>query len=248
MKKDRGFGGPTCFICGSSQHFARECPDRFSPNSKGKHKGKPKGYGGGKSMNYMLDDDWYSAMALSSKSKGKGKSKAADMNYMKGKKGFSPWSANKGKGKVNTYMMTAMNHYGMEFDQNDLQSMERTPESPGPKVVTPGPESAMLDSGATCSAGPETSVRRLIAAIMEKDSGATIEVNTKLRPKFRYGSGKWNQALSGYYFLQLKRYKTSLHLLFTSGSRRDSTVMVYTLYAGSSSFGDGFPSSSWCNT
>ena len=194
MKKDRGFGRPTCFICGSSQHFARDCPDRFSPNSKGKQKGKPKGYGGGKSMNYMLDDDWYSAMALS-KSKGKGKSKVADMNYMKGKKGFPSWSANKGKGKVNTYMMTAMNHYGMEFDENDLQSMERTSESPGPKVVTPGPESAMLDSGATCSAGPETSVRRLIAAIMEKDSGATIEVNTKLRPKFRYGSGKWNQAL-----------------------------------------------------
>ena len=77
-------------------------------------------------------------------------------------------------------MMTAMNHYGMEFDENDLQSMERTSESHGPKVVTPGPESAMLDGGATCSAGPETSVRRLIAAIMEKDSGATIEVNTKV--------------------------------------------------------------------
>ncbi len=195
MKTDRGFGRPTCFICGSAQHFARECPDKFSPYAKGKQKGKHKGYGGGKSVNYMMDEDWYSAMALSSKGKGKMKSKAADMNYVKGKKGFSPWSSQKGKGKVNTYMMTAMNHYGMEFDEVDLQSMERTTESPGPKVVTPGPESAMLDSGATCSAGPETSVRRLIAAILEKDSGATIEVNTKLRPKFRYGSGKWNQAL-----------------------------------------------------
>ena len=211
MKKDRGFARPTCFICGSAQHFAKECPDRFSPHAKGK-KGKSKGYHSGKSMNYMMDEDWYSVMSLSSKGKTKGKSKSADMNYMKGKKGFSPWQSGKGKSKVNTYMMTAMNHYGMEFDENDLQSMEKTADLPGPKVVTPGPESAMLDSGATCSAGPETSVRRLIAAILEKDSGATIEVNTKLRPKFRYGSGKWNQALY--------RVTISSNL---SGTRRDFT-------------------------
>ncbi len=118
---------------------------------------------------------------------------------------------------MNTYMMMAMNHYGMEFDENDLQSMEKTADLPGPKVVTPGPESAMLDSGTTCSAGPETSVRRLIAAIMEQDSGATIvEVNTKLRPKFRYGSGKWGRALY--------RVTISSNL---SGTRRDFTCFLW---------------------
>ena len=53
----------------------------------------------------------------------------------------------------------------------------------------------MVDSGATCSAGPESSVQRLISKILETDSGARINVATKDLPRFRFGSGKWGQAL-----------------------------------------------------
>ena len=53
----------------------------------------------------------------------------------------------------------------------------------------------MLDSGATCSAGPEGSINRLIAAVLERDHKAAVTVDAQKRPKFRYGSGKWGKAL-----------------------------------------------------
>ena len=43
---------------------------------------------------------------------------------------------------------------------------------------------AISDSGATCSAGPEASVQRLIHSILAMDSGAQVEVDTKVRPRF----------------------------------------------------------------
>ena len=85
MKKDRGFGRATCYICGSSQHLSAECPDKHAPWNKGKGKGKPRFMT--KGANYVQDyafDDW-NAYAFIPKGKGKGKSK--DVNYMKGKKG-----------------------------------------------------------------------------------------------------------------------------------------------------------------
>ena len=185
MKKDRGFGRATCYICGSSQHHTSECPDKHAPWGKGKGKGKPRFFT--KGANYVQDYDDWNAYAFIPK--GKGKNKGKETNYMKGKKGsgFQP----KGKGKVNTYVL---NHYGMEFEQEILAS------SVSNLALTATQEKqekglAMLDSGATCSAGPEASVQRLIHSILAMDSGAQVEVDTKVRPRFRYGSGKWNQAL-----------------------------------------------------
>lgn len=53
----------------------------------------------------------------------------------------------------------------------------------------------MRDCGATCSAGPESSIKNLINAVLEKDKSARITVDRKRCPKFRYGSGKWGKAL-----------------------------------------------------
>ncbi|CAK9031677.1 Integrase catalytic domain-containing protein, partial [Durusdinium trenchii] len=59
----------------------------------------------------------------------------------------------------------------------------------------------MLDSGATCSAGPEQSIKRLAQAVLTKDSAAQIKVDGQNRPRFRYGSGKWGRAQ---YHLEIK--------------------------------------------
>ncbi|OLQ15076.1 hypothetical protein AK812_SmicGene734 [Symbiodinium microadriaticum] len=56
------------------------------------------------------------------------------------------------------------------------------------------PTSGLLDCGATASAGPEASVQRLIAAVIEQDSQATITIDQSRRPYFRYGSGAWGRA------------------------------------------------------
>ncbi|CAE7897604.1 unnamed protein product, partial [Symbiodinium necroappetens] len=57
------------------------------------------------------------------------------------------------------------------------------------------PSSGLLDCGATASAGPEASVQRLIASVIEQDQGATITIDQSRRPYFRYGSGAWGRAL-----------------------------------------------------
>ena len=53
----------------------------------------------------------------------------------------------------------------------------------------------MMDCGATCSAGPERSIQNLVTAILAKDRSARVTVNGKNRPRFRYGSGKWEKAV-----------------------------------------------------
>ncbi|CAL1142414.1 unnamed protein product, partial [Cladocopium goreaui] len=191
MKKDRGFGRAACFICGSTQHLARECPDRLSSHGVSKSKGKGKNR-----LQYMEDDwhDWIYAMQ-------KGKSKSKGKSY-KGKSYDPGTGKGKGKAPVNAY---ALNHYGLEMA---LQTQHNGPvehamlatkqvatprKTQIPREIPPG--SGMIDSGATCSAGPETSVQRLVTKIMEADAAAQIRVETKDQPPFRFGSGKWGQAL-----------------------------------------------------
>ena len=53
----------------------------------------------------------------------------------------------------------------------------------------------MMDCGAPCSAGPERSIQNLVTAILAKDNSARVTVNGKNRPRFRYGSGKWEKAV-----------------------------------------------------
>eukprot|EP00435_Cladocopium_sp_Y103_P031540 s2774_g8.t1 len=189
-KKDRGFGRAACFICGSTQHLAKDCPDRLAPQGVSKSKGK------GKKGFYYVEDDWNDWIYAMQEGKGKSKSESYKGKFM------DPWKG-KGKGKapVNAY---ALNHYGLEMElqaQQDgppehalLASKKMgNPRQTYAREIPPG--NGMVDSGATCSAGPETSVQRLVTKIMEADAAAQIRVETKDQPRFRFGSGKWGQAL-----------------------------------------------------
>lgn len=53
----------------------------------------------------------------------------------------------------------------------------------------------MLDCGATASAGPEASVKKLLTKMREFDGSLKVILHTERRPYFRYGSGRWGQAL-----------------------------------------------------
>ena len=189
MKKDRGFGKMSCFICGSTNHLAKECPDRHAP-------GKGKGYSNGKGHSFFPKGSEYGP------GKGRGKSfhyfdmNDPYLNFLKGKqksfKGKGKSFDKQGKDKSRSVNAYLHNYYGLQMDINSQQALQPPHGQPSQAL---GPESGMVDSGATCSAGPETSVQRLITTIMDKDSGAQILVQTKDPPRFRYGSGKWGQAL-----------------------------------------------------
>ena len=210
MKKDRGFGAASssastgCFVCGSHQHMAKDCPDRNSP----KGKGKPKGFGGGKGrwLHYM-EDDWGYTYAMPMKGrKGKGKGKQAYMveDYYANAFNFKGKGKSKSKGNhnVNAYMADIHDYYGLQFE---LQAAEEHQANDGDldmAAVSAGTTCyGMLDSGATCSAGPEQSIKRLVQAVLTKDSAAQIKVDGQNRPRFRYGSGKWGRAQ---YHLEIK--------------------------------------------
>ena len=65
----------------------------------------------------------------------------------------------------------------------------------GPVHQSVPPGFGMLDCGATASAGPEGSVKRLIGALRKHDPELQVSFNYEKRPFFRSGSGKWGQAL-----------------------------------------------------
>ena len=203
VKKDRGFGKAVgksgkassasdgCHICGHPGHYARDCPDKFAPKGKGDAftKGKGKNYGkGGKNAYYV-----------------------EDLYYMKGKFGGGKRkgkSKNKGKTKANAYVMEYDDYgygcYVLDFPDNhlDLHAAAREPDpSLGQRSVTTAnktktsPALGMLDTGATCSAGPESSIKNMVNALLQQDKSAKITLDGKSCPRFRYGSGTWGRAL-----------------------------------------------------
>ena len=211
-KKDRGFGKAAgkgssdgCHICGHPGHYARDCPDRQAPKGKGRmyH------------MGYYEDDSLYAFQKGKGKSKGKyGKNMHLmdELFYMRGK-GFGNNMKGKGKSKtkntgvVNAYYADYEEPYGyhvLDFKEEVLDLQAAATETP-PRAAeislasldnksSAGP-CGMLDSGATCSAGPESSIKNLVSALLKQDKSAKIHIDGKRCPRFRYGSGKWGKAL-----------------------------------------------------
>ena len=183
LHRDRGFGkGKSktikCFNCGGD-HYARDCPDRRHPSHPKGTKGK---------SNFLMDpyyEDFYQ-YGKSHKGKKKGKGKSAyfmddgyDAMCVKGKS--RPWHTGKGDGQqptrqfVNSYASELL---GLDMHQSNL---ERQP------LITPstcGDFEGVVDCGAT-----------VIQAIVAQDHAAVIELDQSARPYFRYGNGKWGQAL-----------------------------------------------------
>ena len=136
-------------------------------------KGKGKGKGKFKSKSS------YPAMMeaqASSKSKGKGK-------YGKNKSAVS-------RPSVNAYTMYDLGGLEIESPEFSLAATQK-----GSDVDVEPKSSGMLDCGATASAAPDVSVRGLISAILTQDNGAEVQIDPYLRPHFRFGNGRWGQAL-----------------------------------------------------
>ena len=188
-RKDRGFGkgvskSDGCFICGHPGHMARECPDRLAPKGKGR-------------LNHL---GYYDEEYLYAPGKGKGKFKSKksgksahymeDLHYAKGKGYGFPSdkgkSKSKGKGMVNAYTMDYfsddLGFNVLDFQDNptmDLQSSTKALETPVQKNQPASRSAAshgMLDSGATCSAGPETSIQNLVNSVISRDKSAKVVV------------------------------------------------------------------------
>ena len=209
MKKDRGFGTASasgsgaagqqgCFICGSHQHLARQCPDRNAPFRFGKGKSVhwgEMGYG----SDYYDDGSYVMVLPAYKGKKGKGKGKSAywmpddGTAYTFTGKGFGKGKHSKNRQKVNAYAMDAYDYNGIEFEAQAAQQVP--PDQLKNPVIQPTAAHGMMDCGATCSAGPERSIQNLVTAILAKDNSARVTVNGKNRPRFRYGSGKWEKAL-----------------------------------------------------
>ena len=146
--------------------------DHFQDYMVGKGKGKSVGKGSSGKINMVLED-FYNFL--------KGKSKG----HVGGKGKFKP--------QVNAYpVMTEFDYYGLQIDEGDGVQMSAAVE-PVEQASKQG--LGMLDCGATCSAGPEASIKNLLSAIMAQDRQAQITIDSKKRPKFRFGSGSWGQAL-----------------------------------------------------
>ena len=170
IRKDRGFGQSSsnpsstgCFNCGGN-HRVRDCPDRNAPSNKGK------GYG--KHMHYTMDEPYDNFAFFKGKSKGKPGGKMAYMfeefyNYYvgkgKGKNNVKGKFQSKNRNHVNSYYQEAMDFHGLQID--------REPNEQSLDVAKVEQENlghlGMLDCGATCSAGPQSSIQRLVTAVLE---------------------------------------------------------------------------------
>ncbi|CAL1139358.1 unnamed protein product [Cladocopium goreaui] len=208
LQRDRGFGKSgsgssssnpiRCYLCGGP-HLQKDCPDKHHPSFR-------KGYG--KSLSQAELDAY---LAGKSKGKGfKGKFKDGMLAWHDDGSWYSDsFMINKGKGKnpKGKYFKPSANVYGMDFYALEMMDVEDSPQTfhvfplelfstdeTDNKRSTP-PGYGMLDCGATASAGPEASAKRLISKLRLFDPDLKVCFNYNKRPYFRYGSGKWGQAL-----------------------------------------------------
>lgn len=199
LRRDRGFGkggassssSVKCYNC-SGPHLARDCPDRQHPSFR-------KGYG--KSLSPAELDSYLAGKSKGKSSKGKSKD-GMFSNWDDGS--WSSWLPDlyamfKGKGKNKGKGKPSANVYGL--DLGTLELMETLPlelysthESHHLRRSVPLGY-GMVDCGATASAGPEASVKKLIGFLRQHDPQLQVQINHEKRPFFRYGSGKWGQAL-----------------------------------------------------
>ena len=187
LRKDRGFGqfkgnskGEGCWRCGGN-HMARDCVDRSAP-FKGKSKGEF-----GYAVESTYGDNYFVG-------KGKGKSKGrvnryvhwADMEMQ------AAWKGSKGKSKSGR---PSVNAYSADMYMNGLEIVHEAQTSTMSSSRQVADGEALIDCGATASAGPEESVKGLIRSILAVDRGASVVIEKYMRPCFRFGNGKWGKAL-----------------------------------------------------
>ena len=192
LRRDRGFGKSNassstrgCFTCGGN-HLQRDCPDLHHPSVR---------KGGGKSLSPAELDAY-----LANKGKGrwgKGKSKQGmavegdlDSSWQVPAWSHEQFAAFKGKGKFPKGKgKPSANLYGMDvygLEMFPIEMMETTGCSvPPPRQSVVPPGYGMLDCGATASAGPGASVKKLILHLRGFDKDLNVSLNYEKRPYFR---------------------------------------------------------------
>ncbi len=204
-KKDRGWKStPTSFSKGSPPHGNQKGTSTFMRASSSFGKGKPSF-----ANNYVQRGSMY---------KGKGKSTGWRPPYP----GFQPRPGPRPPGNFsyqnNMYMespdyqiMTMMDIIP-ETDFTDSQQffpMDGQRSSPSELM----PDEAIIDSGATVSAGGQDAVAGLVEKLARTRPDMSVTIVKDDRPYFRYGSGSWGQAL----------YKLKLHF------GQNITLQIYAL-------------------
>ena len=191
----RGFGqistaAVKCFNCGGN-HVARDCPDkRVIPYKGGKGKN-----------NHMMDyDDPQLYYMNGGKGKGKKgfKGKTKSSNLMDYQAMWAGKSKSKGKMSHGKSMRPPVNAYTACYDLGGMEMQQPLTFSAASAVKetsTTSSSSGMLDCGATASAAPDLAVQGLIQTILKQDSGARSDIQSYMRPFFRFGNGKCGQAL-----------------------------------------------------
>ena len=127
-------------------------------------------------VNYYEDASWMKGKGQPFQKGGFGK----NYNYGKGK-----GNSNKGFSKSINYVGSGLDYEFYPFDESVFA------EDPEPL----GEAESIIDTGATASAGGQWAVQALCKTVMRELPEATMQVFTSDRPWFRYGNGKWGQAL-----------------------------------------------------
>ena len=119
-----------------------------------------------------------------------------------GNKGFQ-FSKGKGKGKPNKAWFHEMQYEsGMLALESEMEDMFTvSPKShpsgaspPATRITEPGGTKGVIDTGATVSAGGKRAVQELVTELAKTRPDLKVTI-AEDRPWFRYGSGKWGQAL-----------------------------------------------------
>lgn len=140
----------------------------------------------------------YKGFKGSSKNKGK-VNYYEDASWMKGKGqpfqkgGFGKnYNYGKGKGNSNKGFSKSINYVGSGLDY-EFYPLDESVFAEDPEPL--GEAESIIDTGATASAGGQWAVQALCKTVMRELPEATMQVFTSDRPWFRYGNGKWGQAL-----------------------------------------------------
>ena len=171
--RDRGWGG------GPQQGKGRPT-STFRPHGKGFSNAYPKW------KNKGHEAHWFG--------KGKNSGKSFQQYSFKGsgRKGFQNYPKGKHQEGGSSFALN-VDYELLTVDETGIF----TSESSDPKTTKESlfPQEAIIDTGATASAGGQAAVTQLCAAISKVRPDTQISVFQADRPWFCYGSGRWGQAL-----------------------------------------------------
>ena len=133
---------------------------------------------------------------------GKSAKMAEEAHWVGAKKGFKgPPFKGKAKGQGKGSLPWGQSFYAMgpELDDAEFFTTTSSTEPLGDHKASDGnqlkAEEGLVDTGATATAGGQTAVERLCAAVAAARPDMKMTIHESARPYFRYGSGKWGRAL-----------------------------------------------------